>query len=409
MIQPFKQEKIIVTYLYALSIFLIICGLVIQPSTIIDGLISIITHSGVLITDYFEIGGISAALVNSGLSLLIVMLFTKASGLRFSGLTFAAMFTYLGFTFFGKNFVNVLPIFLGVYLYSLYVKEPLKNFIHIAIFSTCLAPVVSTNFIGTTWGIYVSIAIGIIYGFLIVPLGQHAIRWHSGYTLYNIGFSGGVFALILTAIIRTLGFELTTVSYISTDYHYQILFIACVMTVSFFVIAFASKSLTLKEYKVLLTRSGRAVTDLFSLHDTGVVFFNIGLLGVISIVASLITGVPLNGPILGGMMTIVGFGGFGKHPRNCIPVMLGAGLMFLLSGNPMTTTVIVTILFVTCLAPLAGQYGVIIGIITGALHFSLVGFTAPWQGAFNLYNNGFASGIVAGFLINMIDSLRKVD
>ena len=409
MIEPFKQDKVLVLYLYGLAIFLMLSGLILDPTNILSGMSNIISHSGVLITDYFEIGGIGAALMNAGLSLFIIIAFTKATGLKFSGLTFAAMFTYLGFTFFGKNFVNVIPIFVGVYLYSLYVKEPLKNFIHIAIFATCLAPVVSTNFIGAWYGNVVSIAIGLIYGFLIVPLGSHAIRWHSGYTLYNIGFSGGVFALVTTAIIRTLGFELSTVSYISIAYHNHLLVISLIITASFFIVAYLSKSFSMKEYGKLIQRSGRAVTDFFSFHSIGVVFFNAGVLSLIAITAALITRVPINGPIVGGFMTVIGFGGFGKHPRNTIPVMVGAGLMFLLSGNAMSTAVVLTILFVTCLAPLAGQYGVIIGLLAGALHFSLVGFTAPWQGAFNLYNNGFASGIVAGFLINMIDSLRKVD
>ena len=61
------------------------------------------------------------------------------------------------------------------------------------------------------------------------------------------------------------------------------------------------------------------------------------------------------------------------------------------------------------LAPIAGQYGILAGILAGILHYSIVSFTSSWQGALNLYNNGFASGIVAGFLVNIFDVLKKTE
>jgi hypothetical protein len=410
MIKTFEQNKVLDIYFFILSFFLIIFGLFLQPlNEIIPGLVAIISAQGILITDYFEIGGPGAAWVNAGLSLLLTVMYAHFSKLKFSGLTFAAMFTYLGFTFFGKNFVNVIPIFIGVRLYAFYVKEPIKNYVHIAIFATCLAPIVSTNFTNNSSGIMLSSLIGVVYGFLIVPLGAQAMRWHNGYTLYNIGFSGGVFALITAAVVRTIGFELLPASYISHQYHNQILLISLLISISFFIISLANKNLDLKDYITLCKRPGRAVTDYFVLHKPTEVYFNIAIISLIATLVALLTQVPLNGPIFGGICTMIGFAAFGKSPLNTIPVMIGVVLMFILSPHTITTATVLTILFCTCLAPISGQYGILIGVLAGALHYSVVGFTASWQGAFNLYNNGFASGLVAGFLINILDSIKKVD
>ena len=48
-----------------------------------------------------------------------------------------------GFSFFGKNLLNIWPIIIGVYLYSKYQKEPFLNYSLVALLSTTLAPAVS--------------------------------------------------------------------------------------------------------------------------------------------------------------------------------------------------------------------------------------------------------------------------
>jgi len=406
----FEQEKVVKRYLYILASLFLLSAFVFNPITqSLTGLWQIIRQEGVLLTDYFYIAGMGATLLNVGLVLLVTMIIVDLAKVRLSGLAFAAIFILIGFSLFGKNIYNILPIYLGVFLYSRYIKEDFKHFFLIAVFATCMAPFAGTNIFGGVIGVLTSIAFGTFYGFVIVPLSQHMMRFHNGYTLYNVGFSAGIFALVIVAFLRTLGLEFQPVNYVSTQYHLPLVMIVLLISSSFLVLSFVFKEHTWQEYRTLVQRPGRAVTDYFMLHHTSAVYFNVGLMGILTILLVLATGVPMNGPTMGGVFTVIGFSAFGKNPKNSVSVVLGVYLMFLITGGQMSTGTVMTMIFVTGLAPVPGQYGFLAGILAGALHYSLMNFSSGWQGAFNLYNNGFVSGIVAGFLINIMDNLRKVD
>ncbi|HPC38243.1 MAG TPA: DUF1576 domain-containing protein, partial [Exilispira sp.] len=99
---------------------------------------------------------------------------------------------------------------------------------------------------------------------------------------------------------------------------------------------------------------------------------------------------------------------FGKNLRNSIPVVIGVILTALLLQIELNSpSIILATLFSTTLAPIAGTFGVIAGLIAGSLHLILVQFTAGWVGGINLYNNGFAGGLVATFLVAIIDWLEN--
>jgi fructose-specific phosphotransferase system IIC component len=59
-------------------------------------------------------------------------------------------------------------------------------------------------------------------------------------------------------------------------------------------------------------------------------------------------------------------------------------------------------LFCTTLAPIAGQFGIIAGIIAGFVHLFMVETTAAWHGGLDLYNNGFAGGLTASLIIAVL-------
>ncbi|MFM7441462.1 MAG: DUF1576 domain-containing protein [Snowella sp.] len=65
-------------------------------------------------------------------------------------------------------------------------------------------------------------------------------------------------------------------------------------------------------------------------------------------------------------------------------------------------------LFGTTLAPIAGKYGWSWGIIAGFLHCSAAQSEGVLHGGLNLYNNGFAAGIVATTLVPIIQSFDKI-
>ena len=64
------------------------------------------------------------------------------------------------------------------------------------------------------------------------------------------------------------------------------------------------------------------------------------------------------------------------------------------------------LLFSTTLAPIAGEFGVFCGVLAGFLHTSVALNIGIVYGGMNLYNNGFAGGIVAIFMVPVIQSIR---
>jgi len=68
---------------------------------------------------------------------------------------------------------------------------------------------------------------------------------------------------------------------------------------------------------------------------------------------------------------------------------------------------ILSTLFSTTLAPIAGQFGILYGMLAGFLHVCTVMNTGYLHGGLNLYNNGLAGGIVALVLVPIINAFRK--
>ena len=107
---------------------------------------------------------------------------------------------------------------------------------------------------------------------------------------------------------------------------------------------------------------------------------------------------------------MMGFGAFGKHPRNAIPVMLGVFLATQLKlWDTNATGAILAALFGTTLAPISGQFGWKAGILAGFLHMSMVMNVGYLHGGLNLYNNGLSGGIVAATLVPILDAFREED
>jgi hypothetical protein len=127
------------------------------------------------------------------------------------------------------------------------------------------------------------------------------------------------------------------------------------------------------------------------------------LLCVFATTLPLALGAELNGPVIAGILTVVGFGSFGKHLRNVTPVIIGSIISIVVNHWDITSTSnIISLLFSTALAPIAGHYGWFWGILAGFLHVNLAMHTAYLSGGMNLYNNGFAAGFVALFILAIV-------
>ena len=104
--KPFAPISQLLTQrlLLAYSIVLILIGLVASPPQALwQGSLAILNAPSNLISDYFAIGNLGSAFLNSGLLTLISILLAKKQGTIISGPMIAAFFTISGFSFFGKN------------------------------------------------------------------------------------------------------------------------------------------------------------------------------------------------------------------------------------------------------------------------------------------------------------------
>lgn len=398
---------LILMYLF----FIVVAFILDSPREILEGLKKIILSPDILISDYVEIGGISASLINSALTSMLSLFLLVFIGVKPNGATIMSLWLITGFSFFGKNILNIWPIITGVFLYSRYQKEPFLNYSLVALLSTSLAPTVSqlsfTNYFSTTFGIILGYLIGIITGFILAPISSHCIKSHNGYNLYNIGFAAGLFATLLMSILRSIGIDFESRMLWNTDSNYIFAIILFIVSLYLIIIGIINNPSLKKDFLTLIKHPGRLVSDYYILFKN-TCYFNMGILCLLSTVLVLVLKSHLNGPTIAGIFTIVGFGAFGKHIKNVTPIIIGAILGALFNINPINSpSLILSILFSTALSPIAGRFGYKVGILAGFLHVNMVTNIGYLHGGLNLYNNGLAAGFVAMLLIPIVNVFKK--
>lgn len=397
---------------YIFSILLMVFALFLDsPIDIYQGLVKILTSPSILVSDYMQIGGVGASFMNAGFMLLISLIIAEKSGAAITGALIAGLFTLTGFSFFGKNILNSIPLMIGVYIYAKIKKLSIANYIHVLCFVTGISPLVSLFIFGLDFtlvqGIILGFLVGIIIGIIIVPISSNFVKFHDGYSLYNIGFTIGVIGIVFAGLLRMFNKEIPSISVIyegNDAYAFAFILVFCLGLVIIGLI----KNKGFSGYKDILNHSGRLITDYTIESNRNLVMINMGLTGLIAIIFVKLSNGIFNGPIIGGIFTIIGFAAFGKHPRNVLPIMMGVFLASNLNKyEPSSTTAVLTGLFSTTIAPLAGEFGFLAGIIAGFLHKAVATNTGLIHGGLNLYNNGLAGAFVAAVLLPIFRDLKE--
>ncbi|MDU5261559.1 MAG: DUF1576 domain-containing protein [Clostridium celatum] len=409
LLKNYYPPYVILSILYLF--FIIFAFFLDSPSEIFHGIKSIILSSDILITDYMEVGGIGAALVNAALTSLLSLLLLITIGIKPNGSTIMSLWLMTGFSFLGKNIFNIWPIILGVYLFSIYQKEPFLNYILVALLGTSLSPVVSQISFGINQYNFISIILGILLGiavgFILPPIASHSIKAHNGYNLYNIGFASGLIATLLMSILRGFGINLDSrlIWHSGSNKVLSILLIiCCVYLIIIGVIYGKNKKSNLT---TINKQTGRLISDFYILFGE-TTYINMGILGILATCFVIIIGGDLNGATICGIFTIIGFGCFGKNIKNTIPIVIGATLAAIFNINEITSpALLLSILFSTTLAPICGKFGWKYGILAGIIHVNIVTNIGYLHGGLNLYNNGLAGGFVAMILIPLITTFKK--
>lgn len=383
-----------------------------SPEEILLGNIVILTSAANLITDYFHIANIGATLVNASIMVLQAIVIIKISKVQVNGLVVASIFTISGFSLFGKNIYNATPIILGVMVYAKISRTPFRTLVPIALFGTALAPLVSEvtfNFgLPVHRGILFGVLAGFLSGFVMPLLAKHFYGFHKGFSLYNMGFTAGIIGTFCIALFRSFGVEVAPVYLVSGGNNKPLAIFVFSLFAVMLLVGLCFTRLSLKDYMKLLRESGRGCADFISEYGIGLVFINMSVLGIISTLYILIVGGELNGPTIGGILTVAGFGASGKHPFNVIPILTGVFLIGYFSIHDInSTSALLAALFGTTLAPLSGYYGILPGVIAGGIHIIFTTNLTFLHAGMNLYNNGYSGGFVAALMVPILDEIFK--
>lgn len=396
---------------YIAGLFILISFFMQPFPEFIRGYGRILVSESILLTDYVAVGGVGPALFNSGTIMLISYIFIRKIDLRVTGSIFAGIMTIGGFAFFGKNLLNVMVIYLGVFLYARYKKIPLRSVIIVFLFSTGLSPITSVVIFGLgiplVYSIPFGIFIGVLSGFLLVELSSHVITFHGGYDLYNVGFASGILSFVYFSVFKLVGLNYTTNLIYTNDHHSLLLILYIALCLTFIIVGFILNKYSFKGYLRILKMSGRAVTDFTRKSQEAVTMINIGITGLAALVVILLLNVHMNGPVFGGLLTIMGFSAFGKHIRNILPPMIGVVLITLIFGIELSVPIVLAVLFSTGLAPLAGEFGIIVGVFAGMLHIPVVISLSQLHGGVLLYSNGFAAAFTAVIVLTILRSFER--
>ena len=381
------------------------------PRKLAKGMWLIIVSRDALSTDYFELAGYGAAFLNAAMVYGIGIILVIKQKIPFTGLTMAALFINAGYALWGKNPINIIPILFGTVLYARAHKSGINRYIYTALFGTCLAPFVTELVYLLPFGgginLLLAIATGVFIGFVLPPLSMHTASMHMGYNLFNLGFSGGVFAFIIVCVLRAFGMESESVMIWkdgSSVVMAAALYIYFLSAILFGLFSGGSLSSLFK----ITRHPGRAVADFVLMDGAAPTLMNMGIIGIVGETYILLIGGDFSGPVIGAILTAFGFAAFGAHIKNYLPVLAGVYLStFITIFEADTPGIQLAAIFAVGLSPIAGQFGIMAGVIGGFLHAAIVMCTSQMYGGLNLYNNGFSAGWVAILMVPVMESFMK--
>lgn len=383
-----------------------------SSQSLYHGMRAIVFESSILITDYIEVGGIGAAILNASILSLIASILIQKSDAEMSGTGLGAVFLMFSFGLFGKDVYNIISILIGGYLFSRIKHISFGKVVHIVLLATSFAPIVTEISFFTTLPPIIAIPLanftGILVGFFIVPVANHLYDTHKGFNLYNVGFAIGILGTLFVSIMKSYGhIPKSRVLVSSGNNIFFTIFLSALFLVMLIVATTRDKD-AWKKYRKLIHETGYEDNDFYLKYGIYTVLINMAINGFVSLFYVLIVARgDLTGPSIGGILTVVGFSGKGKHFRNIIPIYIGV----VLGGMTKSWTIdqpalLFAALFGTALAPISGYYGFFWGIVASFINSSVALNSGQLHAGLNLYNTGFSVGIVAAVLVPLLEAFN---
>ena len=450
-----QQNKMSQRLIYLYPVFISLFFLVASPIAVwytkeydfFKNLVRILTSPSKLVTDYFALGGLGSTLFNAAICGLCTNLIVYLSRAKANATILAGYMLIVAHCFYGLNFLNMWPPFFGILLYCAVMKKKVCDNIHIALFSTALAPFVSElcfryginydpSVIKVNWiGVALSLVCGLAIGFVIPALLPGTTAMHRGYNLYKAGLAIGILGIFLNAFMyNSLGVQkpgalsIVNEEYYSLAYGYRgfmNVFFLILFAVTF-IVGFILNKRSVRGYRELLqcTGHGTDFTDKFGMPVCmiNIAIYGLAILAYLNLVfiipeifPSLPAGVGFTGETAGIIFAALTFAADGQHIKNVFPIVVGYITLFAvvviickLAGFDIPWTLstqayINGLAFATGLCPIAGKYGFRYGVVAGLMSAIICAITAEMHGGFVLYNGGFNAGLTALILIPVLD------
>ena len=451
-----QESKLSKRLIYFYPLFISLLFLIAAPIAVfytkewdfLENLTRLLTSPSKLVTDYFALGGLGSTLFNAAICGLCTNLIVYLSRAKANATILAGYMLVVAHCFYGLNFLNMWPPFIGILLYCIVMKKNIGDNIHIAFFSTALAPFVSelcfryavenysASVVSVNWvGVILSLVCGLAIGFVIPALLPGTAEMHHGYSLYKAGLAIGILGIFLNAFMySTLGVEEPADMQIVNDTYYSLPYGYRGFMNTFFIVLFSITFLvgfilnkkSVRGYRELLKCTGHG-TDFTDKFGMPVCMINIAIYGfamllylnLVFVIPSLFPGLPegvgFTGATAGIIFAALTFAADGQHIRNVFPIAIGYIALFVLvviisaiAGFDIpwtlsTQSYINGLAFATGLCPIAGKYGFRYGVLAGFMSAIICAITAEMHGGFVLYNGGFNAGLTALVLIPILD------
>ena len=184
----------------------------------IQGLIRINLAPSQFTRDYFKLGGVGGAFLNTGIVGLTVCALLALTKAKCNGLTVAAYWLNVGFGTFGMTFITMWPFIIGGFIYSRIKKVTFGSVINFALFSTALAPFAGELLFRyplletrgfSVWGLAGALVLGIVTACVMPALCGQSANFHKGYDLYNAGPAAGMLSFVVLCLLyKATGFAI---------------------------------------------------------------------------------------------------------------------------------------------------------------------------------------------------------
>ena len=402
---------------------------------------------------------IPATYFSMGMCCLLMLVYILACGGKDSvnSGTVAAFFLTVGFSSWGMNVLNMLPLMIGMQVYAAIKKKTPASMMNLGIFATAIAPIMSEVMlrwpgayttineagekVATTatglsnlpiqpTGVVLAFVIAVLFCLFYPPMCAKAPNFHFGCDLFNAGPPAGFLCLMIIGFLMKVpnaggvAFNTVTVSngpavgeevFEFVFLSYLIVFIIC------FILGMMLDKDALKNYGKLIKDSGHG-SDFVEKFGIGATLINFAVYGVFILAFYVIMKFAFGAKIAGGVAGVVWCAytwvAAGAHPLNVLPIGVGYVLISLVSTKlfPMlgigadagrlgmnSIAILIAFSYSTGMAPISGKYGFIWGVIAGMMHFAIVTLIPLQYDFFNFYNGGFTAGVVAFVLIPFIE------